>query len=367
MRTSGVEFKTFARCVATPALVLAVLGLLAAGTRAVLAGDAGAPAPLQNPHGSFAAECGLCHGAKAWTPPEISSRFDHGQSGFALTGAHAAASCGACHLTLDFKQSETQCASCHEDTHRGELGTDCAHCHSSRSFIDRTGMARAHQLTRFPLTGSHVVLDCESCHPGVVQGHLRFVNTRAECESCHLEDYRGAMDPNHTASSFPLECAACHSTLGWTGARFDHARSNFPLTGAHRSLSCQSCHADGVYAGTATDCASCHRDDYDRTTDPGHAAAGFPLDCASCHSTSTWNGARFDHDGSFFPIYSGRHRGRWQSCAECHTNPTSYATFTCLECHEHSNQTETDGHHREIAGYRYESQACYSCHPRGEE
>ena len=138
--------------------------------------------------------------------------------------------------------------------------------------------------------------------------------------------------------------------------------TRFPLTGAHRTVSCQSCHGNGVYPGKSTDCVSCHRSDYDQTTNPVHTAAGFPLDCASCHTTSGWSGARFDHDGRFFPIYSGAHRGRWQSCAECHTNPANYAQFTCLPCH---GQTETNGHHREVSGYQYDSQACYSCHPRG--
>jgi hypothetical protein len=322
-----------------------------------------APPPLKNPHGSFQAECGLCHGASAWSPAQISPRFDHGRLGFELGGAHAAAACGACHGSLDFKQSATQCAGCHEDIHRGEMGVDCARCHTARSFIDRTAMSRAHQLTRFPLTGSHVMVDCESCHPGVAQGHLQFVNTRADCESCHLEDYRTAV-PDHSAGGFSLRCEMCHSTMTWSSARFDHNGTDFPLTGAHRTLSCQSCHGGGVYAGTNPDCASCHRTDYDQTTNPSHSAAGFPLECASCHSTSTWDGARFDHDQAFFPIYSGAHRGRWQSCAECHTNPASYAQFTCFQCHEH-NQPDTDDHHQEVANYVYDSQACFTCHPRG--
>jgi hypothetical protein len=127
-------------------------------------------------------------------------------------------------------------------------------------------------------------------------------------------------------------------------------------------VSCGQCHGDGVYAGKPVACAACHQSAYDGTTDPNHRAAGFPVTCADCHTTTTWDGARFDHDATFFPIYSGAHRGQWTSCASCHTNATSFASFTCLTCHR---QAETNGHHAEVGGYRYDSQACYSCHPSG--
>jgi hypothetical protein len=174
------------------------------------------------------------------------------------------------------------------------------------------------------------------------------------------------VNPDHEAGGFPLECASCHSTLAWATARFDHGRSSFPLTGRHTAVSCLECHGGGVWNGAPTDCAACHRDDYDATADPPHAASGFSLACATCHSTAGWDGASFDHDGRFFPIYSGAHRQAWQSCADCHNNATNYSQFTCVACHEHSNQAEVDGDHREVSNYRYDSMACYSCHPRGD-
>ncbi len=36
--------------------------------------------------------------------------------------------------------------------------------------------------------------------------------------------------------------------------------------------------------------------------------------------------------------------------------------FTCTNCH---GRAETDDEHRGVGGYRYESVACYSCHPNG--
>lgn len=393
---------------------------------------------VDNPHGSFKEECAMCHDAKGWSPARVTSRFDHSKYGFKLEGAHAAAECMSCHRTLEFKQPNYLCVSCHEDPHRSEMGTDCARCHSARSFVDRGPMVRAHQLTRLPLTGSHAALECESCHRPAAQGQMQFVGTRAECQSCHQKDYDATTQPDHRAGGFPRECEKCHRTVTWHSARFDHASTSFPLTGAHRTASCNQCHGDGVYTGKPTACFSCHSTNYNASTNPGHAAAGFPTTCQNCHSTTAWqpatfdhnatafplsgahrtatcnqchgdgvyagkptacvachqldyNGATnpnhatagfstacqtchntnawqpstFDHDAAWFPIYSGTHAGRWNQCAQCHTNPADFRVFTCLSCHPHDNATETNGHHAGMAGYSYDSDACYRCHPRG--
>ena len=46
--------------------------------------------------------------------------------------------------------------------------------------------------------------------------------------------------------------------------------------------------------------------------------------------------------------------------------PASFEVFTCLTCHEH-RRSEMDDEHDEVRGYVYESTACYSCHPDGED
>ena len=73
-----------------------------------------------------------------------------------------------------------------------------------------------------------------------------------------------------------------------------------------------------------------------------------------------------NHDASFFPIYSGKHRGKWASCSTCHTVQNNFAQFSCFGCHPHSDQNETDNNHQGEPGYIYDSQACYNCHPQGE-
>jgi hypothetical protein len=183
------------------------------------------------------------------------------------------------------------------------------------------------------------------------------------CVSCHQRDYDGTTDPNHRQAQFPTDCALCHTTATWSGASFNHQNTAFPLTGAHVSLQCGACHADGVYRGKPTDCYSCHKPDYERQTDPNHVAANFSHDCTQCHTTTTFGGARYTaHDAAYFPIYSGSHIGRWSRCSDCHTTSANYASFSCFLCH---SKSETDAKHRGVSGYSYDSNACYRCHPTG--
>jgi hypothetical protein len=397
-----------------------------------------ASSPVASPHGAFQAECSLCHGAKGWSPARISPTFDHASYGYALEGAHRKADCRACHQSLEFSKAETACASCHLDPHRGELGVACEQCHTPKSFLDRAAMTRRHQETRFPLIGAHVATDCARCHEAKSSGALQFVTRSSLCQSCHLSDYQSTTDPNHASSgfslqceschrpvtwhtssfdhaasgfpltgahrtaactschvgssfgglstacitchqadydgttdpkhsptSFPFECASCHGTDHWKPAAFDHAATAFPLTGAHRTTACASCHLAGVYAGTSSACVSCHQSDYDSTTNPNHAQTGLSTDCASCHGTSAWDGNFTQHDALYFPIYSGAHLGRWSLCADCHTQPSNFTSFSCIDCHAHSDEQITSGHHSGVQGYQYTSLACYSCHPQG--
>jgi len=297
------------------------------------------------PHGSYDDDCTLCHSADAWTPAVIRPEFDHADHGFPLLGAHAQTACRACHASLEFARVESTCVGCHADVHQNELGTDCARCHTSESFIDRSRMTRAHVTTRFPLRGTHRSADCEDCHVPVAQGRLQWVNTPVDCEACHLQSYLATTDPDHQAADFPRTCENCHRPSGWVPASFNH--NTLP---------------------SGSQCVDCHLENWQGTTNPDHAAAGFPMQCELCHNTRSWVPATFDglnHDGRFFPIYSGRHRGQWNVCSDCHVYPNDFVRFECIQCHAHDNPTELADHHHEVSGYQYDSQACYNCHPRG--
>jgi hypothetical protein len=126
----------------------------------------------------------------------------------------------------------------------------------------------------------------------------------------------------------------------------------------HATQACATCHKNNVYKGTPRDCAGCHQADYSRAANPNHVAAGFPTTCDTCHKATdaTWQQGRFAHTA--FPL-SGRHN---VACQQCHTTPSNFAVFSCTVCHARST---TDGKHNGVNGYRYDSNACYACHPNG--
>lgn len=346
----------------TLAIVLATAGMVLLSW--ALAADAPAGgADDDYPHGEWSDDCALCHDEGRYVPLKPKPGFRHEKTGFPLEGAHRTTPCRACHTVLDFSKVSRECATCHRDPHVGEFGADCARCHVPRSFIDRSAQLDRHRASRFPLTGAHVSVDCDRCHPGRPQGQATFVHAPTECYACHRADYESAADPDHKGLGFPTDCAFCHTPTAWERARFDHSQTGFPLTGAHRSQACSACHPGGRYSGTPTDCYACHKDRYDNANNPNHKGAGFPTNCLLCHNTTDFEGARFtQHDALYFPIYSGRHAGAWAGCTDCHTNPTSYAQFSCFLCH---GQAETTAKHSGVPGFSYNSNACYACHPRG--
>ncbi|MBN2805958.1 MAG: hypothetical protein JXR22_04815, partial [Prolixibacteraceae bacterium] len=304
-------------------------------------------------------QCTLCHTTNDW----LETSFNHSQTNFPLTGQHVGVDCNSCH-TNGFAGTSVECNSCHISDYQlvqlpshvaAGLPINCSDCHTTSGWKP-SGFN--HSTTGFSLTGGHSSIEqCSQCHQGTVN------NASQECISCHQAQYNGA--PNHQSQGYPTSCTMCHTTNNWLETSFNHSLTNFPLTGAHTTVDCSSCHANG-FTGTSTECISCHQTDYNGTSNPNHAAANFPVDCVSCHSVNAWTPATFNHDSQYFPIYSGEHRGEWNSCTDCHTNSSNYAIFSCINCHEH-NKTDMDKEHRGENGYRYESTACLSCHPQGKD
>jgi hypothetical protein len=311
----------------------------------------------------FSASCETCHGTSAWP----GAPYDHTQTQFPLTGAHQPLPCQSCHADAVYGGKSFACVACHQSDYdttttpnhlQASYSTDCTSCHDTTTWI---GAQFDHNQTQFPLTGAHLAIGCQSCHADGV-----YAGKNTACVACHQSDYDTTTAPNHLQAGYPTDCTGCHTTTTWLGAQFNHSQTQFPLTGAHLATACQSCHADGIYDGKNTACVSCHQSDYDTTIDPNHLQAGLSTDCTSCHDTITWQNARMlSHDSSYFPIYSGKHSGKWSTCSDCHTNPTNYINFTCLQCHPHSDESKVTGDHQGESGFSYDSQACYSCHPQG--
>ena len=179
-----------------------------------------------------------------------------------------------------------------------------------------------------------------------------------------MPNYTASTNPNHTSLGIPTTCNTCHTiNPNWTPATFGIHNNYYVLAGAHVSVACVTCHNGNYNNSTPNTCVGCHLTNYNGTTNPNHAASQFPTTCTDCHTQTAWTPANWNHDGLYFPIYSGKHNGKWNTCADCHTNPANYAVFTCItSCHA---QSTTNSHHQGVSGYSYNSAACYSCHPRG--
>ncbi len=303
----------------------------------------------------FPVTCESCHTTLQWQ----GATFDHGTfTGFALVGAHANSSCVSCHVNGKFVATSSTCSSCHlpdfeaskNPNHRASnFSTQCETCHTSTQWA---GAKFDHSLARFPLTGKHTSVECASCHKSG-----QFTGTPSTCVNCHQAQFDATVNPNHKEAGFPQTCESCHTTAQWAGARFDHSATKFPLTGKHTSATCASCHVGGQFNALPTSCSSCHLPDFQKTTNPNHAASGFPQACETCHSTTQWAGAKFDHNSNTkFPL-TGKHTAT--ACASCHVGG-KFAGLgqSCSTCHLPEFQKTTDPNHAS-AGF---SQTCETCH-----
>ena len=116
------------------------------------------------PHGSFPAECELCHVTNTWTEIKPDFVFDHeAETGVALLGAHADGACLRCHNDRGPVQQFAQlgCRGCHVDPHEGALGDRCASCGGG---LPRSGN-RTRKVTRLtlPPTGRGAIRAINSC------------------------------------------------------------------------------------------------------------------------------------------------------------------------------------------------------------
>ncbi len=312
----------------------------------------------------FSNDCAVCHTTNPGWEPALMP--DH-NSFYVIEGAHTGLDCAACH-NGNYNNTPNTCFGCHSDDYSAttdpnhaveQFPVDCASCHSQTAWTPST----FDHNNFWPLTGGHALVanNCNLCHNG------NYSNTPNLCSDCHTSDYMATTNPNHNALGLPMDCAMCHTTEPqWNPAQFPIHNDFYVLEGAHTGLDCVSCHG-GNYNSTPNTCFGCHAADYNNTTNPNHQAAQFPTDCTSCHSQNSWTPSTFDHDNMYFPIYSGKHEGEWDLCSDCHINSGNYSIFSCINCHEHSNQGEVDNDHDEVNGYVYESNACYACHPDGSD
>jgi len=233
---------------------------------------------------------------------------------------------------------------------------DCSACHTSEGWSPvRATLQFDHgAVSGFLITGAHSDAACATCHID-----LRFDEPQVrmnDCASCHADVHEARM---------MQECAACHDTrtFNYVDGEMIHARTSFPLAGAHQQVTCASCHSSdvgGAFSPLETDCLSCHVDDYNSASSIDHVAGGYPTDCTQCHSSFGWGDAPdFDHvtESAGFDLVGAHAQLR---CASCHIEPSMEPRFTatdendCVSCHR-------DDYEQEHAGSVFPT-TCLTCH-----
>ena len=144
--------------------------------------------------------------------------------------------------------------------------------------------------------------------------------------------------------------AAPETTLG------AHDRTNFPLLGKHRTLSCRECHIDLVFEGTPKDCEVCH---WQRRQDDRYGLR-LGAHCADCHTPQSWKNVApplWNHERDAGFRLEGVHRTL--DCEACHGSGGFAPRPTdCYSCHEADFRAAREPDHVE-SGF---STDCISCH-----
>jgi hypothetical protein len=304
--------------------------------------------------------------------PAGRSGFDHALTGFTLEGAHRGKDCGRCHTAALLADPQVksgansnpartllglsrECVACHDDEHGAQLDDNCQGCHSLDAWTPATGFS--HARTDFPLTGKHQVTACVKCHPfeaaGEASGNrIGKANANgqtarysgldyANCAPCHRDVHAG---------KFGQGCTDCHTTAGFqqiVGNKFDHAVTDYPLTGRHQRVACAKCHTSGDMTRKVAHaaCRDCHKDEHGgqlaKRADGGA--------CESCHTTDGYRPVRYgadEHAASRYPL-TGSHLA--VPCNGCHTPPPgqtgprfAYAETRCQSCHRDAHNGQLD-------------------------
>jgi len=352
--------------------------------------------------------CAKCHGQ---TDFKVLNTVGHDEF-LPLVGGHGDVGCRECHgeqsphsferLGRGGKLGPRECVDCHESPHMGEFvggiaraamvkgGKSCVLCHlpEHTSFRQEgvTVTPDQHAASGFALDRPHDQAACAACHPADGADFRARYPGRAgdDCAKCHEDVHRGQFDDGPFAA---YGCLGCHDRLHFSPHEFTpekHAETAMALDGRHLEVECRACHADPVegepraFAGTASDCDSCHEDAHD-----GYFAR-FRQElalvdhgtCARCHLTAGFSQLEptgFDHEA--FTGFAIRGAHAQSKCESCHaradvadetgrtfgTVEARYGEFEgCVTCHEDPHEGEFDRH-----GLPHETEVgagCARCH-----
>lgn len=260
--------------------------------------------------------------------------------------------CESCHEPFSKESQRRLCLDCHKDVakdigdktglhgKRPDAGnTECKHCHTDHKgrkagIVQFDPQTFNHMMSDFALKGLHTRAACEGCHAA----GKKYREAPGTCFGCHKKDepHKGELGEN---------CAACHSEDGWKKQKpFDHARTKFPLEGAHKKVQCALCHTGERYRNLPRACADCHASE-----DPHGDRYGSK--CDTCHAPQKWTAISFDHaKATKFPLRGGHQKVKCDTCHKGDLYRDKLATL-CISCHR-----KNDPHKGQLG------ERCETCH-----
>jgi hypothetical protein len=273
------------------------------------------PGKVSQPHAKYEETCALCH-----------DRGDRSRQTALCLDCHKETASDITKKTgLHGRMKNIATAQC-KACHREHLGRAADIVKFDRTVFDHAG-------TDFDLEGAHRGLACVSCH----QKGKKLRDASSTCGACHkdVDLHRGKLGE---------KCGACHSSSSWSGARFNHDKTDFALLGTHRDVRCNACHFGEKYDGTPTRCVACHMPD-----DVHRGSRGD--NCAECHTQTNWKTNKFDHGKETGFSLLGRHNAL--ECGSCHKTGKfdDEIPNKCIGCHR------ADDSHAGRFG-----EDCTSCH-----
>jgi hypothetical protein len=274
----------------------------------------------------FGRACATCHVSIEWLGlPRSMGLAAHDRTVYPLTGRHPDVACAGCHRPeLPEEQrfrklAFARCIDCHRDRHDGEFARadhgECKPCHTTGGFRPTLFDVDMHASTAFPLVGKHLAAACSACHATArPRADLHVANKI--CVDCHANPHGDQFAKEMAQGG----CAHCHDPRGWDLPKIDH--STWPLTGAHATALCDSCHSPtpedrkaghgASYRGIPRNCGGCHDDVH-----LGQFRLSQPvMECGRCHSTEKFKIPNFDHEAVTGWALTGAHEKT--PCSDCH-------------------------------------------------
>ena len=315
----------------------------------------GSPGPMSRAHrnlSSFPVDCNKCHEAGFGVPDDkclachthqpLRRRIKAGK-GF--------------HATKEVKKK--RCKSCHAEHIEEPPGSG----RGRRTTIDWRPFGGKrnfdHGLAGWPLEGTHRYTKCEKCHDKKYpESKLpTYLGARQECTTCHFGTEKrhgpGGTNPHEFKDVSLTECQVCHSFANFAvqnlgATKFDHDKTDYPISGFHTRNKCVSCHEQNIKDFTVqedfNDCKGCHEDSH-------KSVISAKRDCNSCHNQKVrFRKTAFDHGRETrWPIRGEHKKNRCKDCHEIGSPPVA-PQMNCVSCHN------------DVHKGRFGAETCEGCH-----